>query len=165
MTGQPSTTRRTRGSTRAITVSALAIVLVAFLSVWHVQAPPRDSNEYELRTAQSAGALRSQVVSAHAWANLVADGRATRQAATVGIEDAEKAAQSSTSQQAAWDVPRERLVPLRRELLALGDEATGILAQMRLAAHDEDWATVREVSRDLPPLADELTRLERKARS
>lgn len=148
------------GHPRRAALVALLLVAAAFASLWYVQRPPRGEESYRNRTAQTAGTLRSQVVTAQLWAEQVHDDRAMTQAADVGIREAEAAAQSATSTQATWDLPDGVPRGVRTEAVALGDEVTTLVGDMRLAAHAEDWAEVHELSTRAPRLARRLTEFE-----
>lgn len=138
----------------------MLLVALAFASLWYTQRPPRSDQEYRNRTAQTAGTLRSQVVTAQLWAEQVHADRAMTQAADVGIREAEAAAQAATSTQAAWDLPDGVRREVRTTALTLGDEVTTLVGDMRLAAHDERWDDVHRLSRDARPLARRLTEFE-----
>lgn len=82
------------------------------------------------------------------------------QAADVGIRETEAAAQSATSTQATWDLPDGVSPDVRADAVALGDEVTTLVGDMRLAAHAGRWDEVHELSTEAPPLARRLTRFE-----
>lgn len=148
------------GHPRRAALVALLLVAVAFASLWYVQRPPRSGESYRNRTAQTAGTLRSQVVTAQLWAEQVHDDRAMTQAADVGIREAEAAAQSATSTQATWDLPDGVSPDVRVDAVALGDEVTTLVGDMRLAAHQARWDEVHELSARAPSLARRLTDFE-----
>lgn len=149
-----------RGSSRAVTLLLLGAVIVAFGSLWYYNAPPRGTGDYLHRSAQTAERLRSQAVTAHRWSRLVERDRSTREAATVGFEEAERAAHSSVSTQAAWPVADDVPPKLRSELLTTGNELSSVLEDVRIAAHEERWAEVHEHAAKLPDFATSLTALE-----
>lgn len=111
---------------RLIALVAGALVVA---SLWYVQAPPRGAAAYRERAAETAGALRSHVESARLWIAALADGEVTRAATTVALEESEADARGAASAFAAYDPP-PGTGALRRELVALGEEAAGVLAAL-----------------------------------
>lgn len=143
--------------------AAALTVVIAGAAIWYVSAPPKGSDGYRERMADATRTLRSQVQSARIWAATFEDGDATSAATAVGFEEAERDASSAASQFEAYD-PARRDLRLRSRFVALAADATGALADLRIAAELEDWERVPEVAGRLDKLAASLERFERRAR-
>lgn len=141
---------------RGLVAGAAAALLVG--SVWFGQAPPRSPGAYEARAVQTATYLRSQVRTAGLWIQAVEDGRATHQAATVALDEAETDAINTAGRFAAWDPPAGAEL-LRREVTGAATAATDTLASLRILANQGRWAAVAEAAAALTPTEDRLDRL------
>ncbi|MDQ3934840.1 MAG: hypothetical protein M3340_09460 [Actinomycetota bacterium] len=158
MTGARTAPRRPL--TRAIYV--LAAILAA-ASVWYVQAPPRSPETYHDRAVETVEALRSQVQTARIWVRSAEDGETTREAATVGLREAEEDARKAASTFEGYDPP-EGTEDLRTRVSALATETTGALARLRIATAQEDWDELTRLAEPLPGLADRLAELDKAAK-
>ncbi len=138
------------------------LVLLILAALWYVQAPPRTGGDYRERAAMTLETLRSQVQSTSLWIRELENERTTRQAASVAFREAEDDASAAVSDFAAWD-PVGNTQGLRRDITAVGSDVTDALAAVRIAAEDERWDTLPELARPLPPLANRLERLARRA--
>jgi hypothetical protein len=125
---------------RARVVSFVAAAL-AVASVWYVQAPPRTADAYGDRAAKAATTLRSQLEMARLWAAAAREEQALAASVSVGLEDSERAALRAASRFEAYDPPPDA-AGVRTRFTALADEATAVLAELRIAAHREDWSGV-----------------------
>jgi hypothetical protein len=143
---------------------ALAAVgaALAVASVWYVQAPPRTADAYGDRAAKTAITVRSQVETARLWAAAARDDQALRASVVVGLEDSERAAVGAASDFESYDPP-PGAEAVRTRFTAVAGEATAVLAELRVAAHREDWATVAGADERLALLARRLDELAREA--
>lgn len=139
--------------------SAIALVAAA---LWYVTAPPKGVDGYRERAAATAEALVSQVETARLWARAEEEGKALRATVLVGFEETEEDAESAASRFESYEPP-DGVAALREELTDLATEATEALAALRIAAQQERWADVPELSRPLPELSERLTALEERA--
>lgn len=133
------------------------------LALWYVTAPPKGEDGYLERVAQTSETVRSQLQTARIWAETHADGKATDAAALVGLEEAERDAHSAVGEFEAYEPP-SAMLELRSGLLRVASGATERLGAMRIAGQLEDWSRVAKLAAALPSLAEELDRLEERAR-
>jgi hypothetical protein len=143
--------------TRRVLALVAAALLVA-LALWYGQAPPRSSETYRKRAEETVQAMRSQAQVVTFWVQAASAGRVTREAATVGIEDAEGDAGATAAEFAGWDPPAD-LAGLRGEVTDAGADLTAALADVRIAAHHGQWGRLSEAAGQLDPLADRLASL------
>jgi hypothetical protein len=144
-----------------LTLVLAAVVTVA--AVWYVVAPPRSQSAYRERAAQTAESLRSHVQTARLWADAERRGRATREAATIGFDEAETDAQATASTFSAYDPP-PGTKDLRTRVTRAATDVKDALATLRIAAHRDAWSRVPAAARPLEELATRLDGLAREAR-
>ena len=128
------------------------------LSLWYGQSPPRTAGAYGSRAAESARLLSSQAGTAALWADAIRSGRVTGPAAAVALEEAEGDARTTAGRFSSWDPP-PGTEPVRREVVALADEATRQLTDARIAAHEGRPSEVVARSATLKRLSGQLQQL------
>jgi hypothetical protein len=143
-------------------LALVAVVLLTAAALWYVQAPPRSPDSFRERTEETALTMRSQAQVTTFWVQAVSAGRVTQQAATVGIEDAERDAQATSARFAGWDPPPD-LSNLATQLAGTGSDLVAVLREVRIATHRGDWAQLPATAAQLGPLADRLAGLARRA--
>lgn len=146
---------------RAFALPFVAILAVAG-SLAYITAPPKGVDGYRERAASTAETLVSQLETARLWAESEHEGKALTTSALVGFEETEKGAEAAASKFEGYEPP-DGVAALRSELVALAGEATEALARLRIAAQQERWEEVAELSRPLPELAEKLTAFEERA--
>ncbi len=139
----------------------LPVVVVA--SLWYVSAPPRSPDTYRERAAKTAATLSSQVQTARIWVRSSEDGEVTRQAATVGLREAEADANKAASKFETYDPPRG-LVDLRSRVSSLAADVTDSLATLRIATAHEQWSQLPRLAEPLERLVNRLDELEKTAK-
>lgn len=142
---------------------AAALLAVLGAAIWYVSAPPKGRDGYLERVASTAETVRSQIQTARIWSETESDGEATRAAALVGFEEAERDGESALSEFESYE-PAPGTLAVRQELVRLASEATSRLGEMRIAAQLEDWEEIEGISRRLPRLAEQLDQLEERTR-
>jgi hypothetical protein len=150
---------RDRAKVALGTFIAIALVGVA---LWYVTAPPKGVDGYRERAAATAETLVSQLETARLWAEVEEEGKALRATVLVGFEESEEDAEAAAGQFEGYEPP-DGAADLREELTGLAGEATEALAALRIAAQQERWEDVRELSRPLPELSAKLSALEERA--
>lgn len=146
---------------RRVLLPTCVIALVAG-ALWYVTAPPQGVDGYRERAAATAETLVSQLETARLWAQAEEEGKALRTTVLVGFEETEEDADAAASKFAGYEPP-DGVAALREDLTALATEATEALSALRIAAQQERWEDVRELSRPLPRLSAELAALEERA--
>lgn len=138
------------------------MILGVAAALAYVTAPPKGSDGYHERAAATAEALVSQLETARLWAKNESEGRALRTTALVGFEETEEGAEAATSRFEGYEPP-DGTSDLRSELTKLAREAIEALAALRIAAQQERWEEVPQLSRPLPELSEELSAFEERA--
>jgi hypothetical protein len=151
-------------SSRSVKLPAATLVAILAIagSLAYVTAPPKGADGYRERAAATAEGLVSQLETARLWAETESEGRALPTTALVGFEEAEEDAEASAAQFESYEPP-SGLAELREELVALAGEATEALARLRIAAQQERWRDVPELSRPLAGLSRRLSSFEERA--
>ncbi len=134
----------------------VGVTLVVLGALWYGHAPPRSADAYRQQAIQAVDYLRSQARTARLWVDAVADGKSTRQAVTVALEEAEKDATATTDRIAAWDPP-PGTDSMRDTVTELGGDVVEAIATLRIAVHRGQWADLPDLSAPLTALADRLT--------
>ncbi len=134
------------------------MLLLAGLSLWWVQHPPRTDKGYRDRAVETVESLRSDVETARLWTEQIAKGRVTRGAASIAFEEASSGAQSTASQFEAW-IPPAGMGDLRTSVSDAASSVTDTLGRLHVAAERDEWRVVPSMRRDLAALASTLTRL------
>lgn len=80
----------------------LATVLLVAAALWYLEAPPRSVEAYRSRAEGTASSLLSQARAADLWADSVARGRVTHQAAVVAVEELEFDTQTTSATLTGW---------------------------------------------------------------
>jgi hypothetical protein len=142
--------------------ATLAAIIAIAGAIAYVTAPPKGVDGYRERATATAEALVSQVETARLWTESESEGRALPPTALVGFEEAEEDAEAAASQFESYEPP-DRVARLREELVTLSGETTEALARLRIAAQQERWEDVPELSRPLPELSDKLSAFEERA--
>lgn len=134
---------RTFAPTLATWVAPVAVVTVVLAGLWYGHAPPRSDAAYRKSASDTAGFLHSQLETARLWVGERPD-QVLDTSVEVAIEESETDADTTLGRFAGYDPPRgqERL---RKRLTALGEQATRLLAEMRIAARRGDWALLAEL--------------------
>lgn len=143
-------------------LAALAAIAVAAGCLWYLSAPPKGIDSYRERAASTLESLHSQVQVARIWSETVSEGRATTQAALVGLQEAERDASSAASQFERHEPPFGGL-ELRTRLSALATKTTTALGDLRIAAEQERWDEVPRLTQPLRELAPRLEDFETEA--
>lgn len=146
----------------SLLAGVLSCIVIAAGALWYLAAPPKGEDGYRERAASSAETVRSQVQVARIWVETLEDAESTHAAVAVGLRQAEADALSAANQFESYEPP-SGLVELRDRYSALATEATDALAALRVAAQDEEWERLGELSRPLAPIAAELEGLEEDA--
>ncbi|HEX5984485.1 MAG TPA: hypothetical protein VFY69_09795 [Solirubrobacterales bacterium] len=136
-----------------------AAIFVTAAALWYVTAPPKGVDGYRERAASTAETLVSQLETARLWAQSEEEGKALRTSVLVGFEETEEDAEAAASAFESYEPP-DGVADLREELTSLAAEATEALAALRIAAQQERWEDVPELSRPLPELSEKLSALE-----
>jgi hypothetical protein len=134
---------RSFAPTRATWVVPIAVVAVILVGLWYGHAPPRSDAAYQKSASDTAGFLHSQLETARLWV----EERPTQvfdSSLVVAIEESETDANTTLSRFAGYDPPSGQ-EDLRTRLTTLGEQATTLLAEMRIAAHREDWDRLEEL--------------------
>lgn len=145
-----------------ILIGAFGAIAVVAAALWYVTAPPKGVDGYRERAAATAETLVSQLETARLWAESEEEGKALRTTVLVGFEETEEDAEAAATRFEGYEPP-DGVGNLREELTNLATEATEALAALRIAAQQERWEDVRELSRPLPGLSERLGALEERA--
>lgn len=141
---------------------AFALVAAVAASLWWLQTPPRSADAYGDSAAKAAAAVASQTETARLWARVLAEGRTLSTSATVGLEDADRRAHHAVSSFLSEDPPPDA-TGVRETFDRVTGDATAALAELRIAAHHEDWERVEATQERLRSLAERLREFERAA--
>jgi hypothetical protein len=150
---------RDRAKVALGTFAAIALVAAA---LWYVTAPPQGVDGYRERAAATAETLVSQLETARLWARTEEEGKALRTTVLVGFEETEEDAGAAASQFESYEPPGG-VAALREDLTGLAGEATEVLTALRIAAQQERWEDLPELSRPLPELSERLSAFEQRA--
>lgn len=123
----------------------IAVVAVVLAGVWYGQAPPRSEVAYQKRAADAAGFLHSQLETVRLWVD-EHPARVLDTSLVVAVEESESDAEATLSRFSGYDPPHGQ-EELRSKLTSLGEQATTLLGEMRIAAHREDWTRLADLSR------------------
>jgi hypothetical protein len=144
-------------------VGAVLVVVLVGLTVWYVSAPPKGSDGYRERMGETTRTVRSQVQSARLWAAAFTAGDSLSAPTAVALEEADQDASAAASQFESYEPP-DGVIALRARFVSLASEATGALADLRIAAQREEWRRLGVLAEPLDALAVRLARFERRAR-
>jgi hypothetical protein len=139
------------------------VASIAVAALWYLQAPPRTTGGYAERAADTAATLRSQAETARIWTEVVRDDKTLLTSAAVGLEETDTDASTALGDFEQLDPPRGG-VPIRDDLTRAGDTAVTLLADLRIAAQDRDWAEVERRRDALARMGRRLEALERRLR-
>ena len=143
---------------------ALVVGVLAVASLWWLIAPPRSDGRYREQAAKSAESLVSHLGTARLWARGIADGDATKRAATVGFYEASTDAETTAASFESIKPP-EGQTALRTAFSTVAADAVDILSRMRIAAEHGDWAQIPRERRALIALVRRLDGFVKRARS
>lgn len=135
---------RSEAATRASWLVPVVLAALVLGGAWHGHAPPRSADAYSKVAADTAAFLHSQLETARLWVESHPQD-AFDTSVVVGIEEAERDAVVTLERFAGHDPPAGTN-PLRTRLTALGQRATTLLGEMRIAAHRQDWDRVVRLS-------------------
>ena len=137
--------RRSFAPTRATWAVPITVVAVVLLGLWYGLAPPRSDTAYEKSAADTAGFLHSQLATVQLWVD-ERPANVLDTSVVVAIEESESDANVTLKRFAGYDPPPGQ-EQLRTRLTSLGQQATTLLGEIRIAAHAGDWGRVAELSR------------------
>ena len=157
-------TATTRGSRapRLKPLLGVAVAVLAFASLWYVEAPPRSATAYREEAVNTTETLRSQVQTARIWLRTLDRDDSTRAAAAIGFREAEEDANKATSSFESYDPPAGA-DQLRSEVTTLASDVTTALAELRIAAHRGQWDALPGRAAPLPELSKRLDELKKRA--
>lgn len=138
---------------RRLTVAVAWLLTAA--SLWWVQAPPRTPDAYGDDASRAAETIASQVETARLWSRAAREGRAFSTSTAVGLEDADRRARNAASAFLEHDPPAGA-DSVRATLSRVADPATAMLADLRIAAHNGDWAAFERADEPLEQAARRL---------
>ncbi|MGN6577832.1 MAG: hypothetical protein ACTHKG_19335 [Nocardioides sp.] len=135
--------RRSFAPTRATWVVPIAVVAVILVGLWYGHAPPRSDAAYRTSASDTAGFLHSQLETARVWVQERPE-QVFDSSLAVAIEESESDANATLKRFAGYDPPAGQEA-IRTRLTTLGEKATTLLAEMRIAVHREDWSKLEEL--------------------
>ena len=118
--------------------------------------PVRSANVYESKAGETAAAVASAVETARLAVDAARDGKAYGRYLTQVLVEAEEDAGSAQGTFDGIQPPDRRADELRDRLDELLTEATGTLAELRIAARRGELAELPELAAPLTKLADQL---------
>jgi hypothetical protein len=138
---------------------ALVAVLIVAGAVWYVIAPPKGADGYRERAAHTTEGIRSQVQSARIVVETFVDGELPNPATLVMLEEAERDTGAAASTFEGFEPPAG-LEMQRSQFTRLAGRASDALADLRIAAQQEDWAALERLAQPLSALATRLQEFE-----
>ncbi len=142
--------------------AVLGAVALAAATLWYLTAPPKGVDGYRDRAASTMETIHSQVQLARIWVETEQDGESTKPAVLVGLQEVERDAAGAASRFEGHEPPSQ-LLGLRAEFTSLTTEVSDALSALRVAAQQEEWERLGELSEPLPELADRLKRFQERA--
>lgn len=149
-------------STFRLGIVVFACIAVVAAALAYVLAPPKGLDGYRERAAATAETLGSQVETALLWSRTYRAGKATPAATLVGFEEAEEDADAAAAEFEGYE-PADGGTAYRRELTLLASEVADALSQLRIAAQQERWGELGDLSAPLPGISTKLSRFEERA--
>ncbi len=145
MTARPRAGTLTGPTRRGWTV-ATVLLAVVLASLWFGHAPPRSPAAYDREAGHTVSLMASQLRTGVLWSREHAAGEVTSAATEVALDEAVDDARNTLDRFTGYLPPPGRHF-LRTRVSEEGSAAVEQLGLMRIAAHEHDWARLRELTR------------------
>lgn len=136
--------------------SVAAVFVCVFLTA--CVGPARSDSDYRADVSNTAKTAVSAVESAQLTIQAVVEGKATAAYVSQRLTEDEQEVHAAITAFASVQPPSEDADRLRGEVLSLLQQASTVLAELRIEAFRDDHAELSSIARPLPEIADQLAR-------
>jgi hypothetical protein len=137
-------------------LGAALVAVVVLAGCARIVGPTRTAQDYELKASATADSVLSAVRTAEIAADAADRGRSFGTTTAVTLADAEAAAEGAAATFASLQPPGPASDVVRDELTAITDDATDVLATLRITARRGDLDALGEQAAPLAGIAREL---------